>query len=206
VKALACAVAALALLASSASLGEPAASPAEPPGSAAAVFAGGCFWCMEPPFDALPGVLSTTSGFTGGTVADPSYEQVTAGGTGHVEAVRVVYDPQRIDYAKLLEVYWRNVDPLDDGGQFCDRGESYRSAIFAAGPEQRRLAEASQRAVTERLGAPVATQVRDAAPFYPAEAYHQDYYRKNPVRYRFYRGRCGRDARLRELWGEGAGH
>jgi peptide-methionine (S)-S-oxide reductase len=203
VRALACA---LALLASAACRAESAPAPADPPGSAAAVFAGGCFWCMEPPFDALPGVLSTTSGFTGGTVVDPSYEQVSAGGTGHVEAVRVVYDPRRIDYARLLEVYWHEVDPLDDAGQFCDRGESYRSAIFAADAEQRRLAEASKRAVAERLGAPVATQVRDAAPFYPAEAYHQDYARKNPIRYRFYRGRCGRDARLRELWGDAAGH
>jgi peptide-methionine (S)-S-oxide reductase len=194
----------LALLAGSPGRAEPAPAPA--PGLASAVFAGGCFWCMEPPYDALDGVVSTTSGFTGGHVADPSYEQVSAGGTGHVEAVEVVYDPKRVDYAKLLEVYWRNVDPLDDGGQFCDRGDSYRSAIFVGDAEQRRAAEESLRATGERLGKPVVTQIRDRVPFYPAEEYHQDYYRKNPIRYRFYRGRCGRDARLQELWGEPAGH
>jgi len=199
-------VVALALLASAACRAEQATPPAPVPGTASAVFAGGCFWCMEPPFDALDGVVSTTSGFTGGSVANPSYEQVSAGGTGHVEAVQVVYDPKRIGYEKLLEVYWRNVDALDDGGQFCDRGESYRSAIFVHDAEERRLAEESKRAIGERLGRPVATQIRDAAPFYPAEEYHQDYYRKNPIRYRFYRGRCGRDARLKELWGEAAGH
>ena len=184
----------------------PASPPPDPPGSSSAVFAGGCFWCMEPPFDALDGVLSTTSGYTGGSVANPSYEQVTAGGTGHVEAVKVVYDPARIDYAKLLEVYWRNVDPLDDGGQFCDRGDSYRSAVFVGRAEERRLAEDSKRAVAERLGKPVATAIRDAAPFYAAEDYHQDYYRKNPLRYRYYRGGCGRDARLEAVWGEAPKH
>jgi len=178
----------------------------DPQGSASAIFAGGCFWCMEPPFDGQAGVLSTTAGYTGGNVANPSYEQVSAGGSGHLEAVRVVYDPQRIGYAELLEVFWRNVDPLDDGGQFCDRGESYRSAIFVRSAEERRLAEASMQAIAERLGHAVATLIRDAAPFYAAEDYHQDYYRKNPIRYRFYRGGCGRDARLRKLWGEGAGH
>jgi len=199
-------IVALALLASATCRAEQAAPATPAPATASAVFAGGCFWCMEPPFDALDGVVSTTSGFTGGSVANPSYEQVSAGGTGHVEAVQVVYDPKRIGYEKLLEVYWRNVDALDDGGQFCDRGESYRSAIFVHDAEERRLAEESKRAIGERLGRPVATQIRDAAPFYPAEEYHQDYYRKNPIRYRFYRGRCGRDARLKELWGEAAGH
>jgi len=199
-------IVALALLASATCRAEQAAPATPAPATASAVFAGGCFWCMEPPFDALDGVVSTTSGFTGGSVANPSYEQVSAGGTGHVEAVQIVYDPKRIGYEKLLEVYWRNVDALDDGGQFCDRGESYRSAIFVHDAEERRLAEESKRAIGERLGRPVATQIRDAAPFYPAEEYHQDYYRKNPIRYRFYRGRCGRDARLKELWGEAAGH
>ncbi|MEB2344691.1 MAG: peptide-methionine (S)-S-oxide reductase MsrA [Deltaproteobacteria bacterium] len=189
------------LLAGAASRAEPAAPEPGEPGTASAVFAGGCFWCMEPPFDALDGVLSTTSGYTGGSLANPTYEQVSAGGTGHVEAVQVRYDPQRVGYAKLLEVYWRNVDALDDGGQFCDRGESYRSAIFVGDAEQRRLAEASKRAIAARLGGPVATTIRDAAPFYPAEEYHQDYARKNPLRYRFYRSRCGRDARLERLWG-----
>jgi peptide-methionine (S)-S-oxide reductase len=182
----------------------PAAPPEAPAASASAVFAGGCFWCMEPPFDGLDGVLSTTSGYTGGSLANPTYEQVTAGGTGHVEAVKVVYDPKRVDYAKLLDVYWRNIDPLDGGGQFCDRGESYRSAIFAGDDEERRLAEASKDAISKQLGKPVATTTRDAAPFYPAEEYHQDYYRKNPIRYRYYRGGCGRDARLEEVWGKAA--
>ena len=175
-------------------------------GQAVAIFAGGCFWCMEPPFDALDGVLSTTSGYTGGSVPDPSYEQVSEGGTGHVEAVRVVFDPERVSYAQLLEVFWHNVDPLDDGGQFCDRGPTYRSEIFVADAEQRRLAEESRREVGERLGRPVVTQIRDAGPFYPAEEYHQDYYRKNPIRYRFYRSRCGRDARLEALWGRAPAH
>ena len=175
------------------------------PGRAAAVFAGGCFWCMEPPFDALEGVLATTSGYTGGRLARPTYEQVTTGGTGHVEAVHVLFDPARVPYAKLLEVFWRNVDPLDAGGQFCDRGESYATAIFAQDAGQRRLAEASKAEVEGRLRRPVATPVRDAAPFWPAEDYHQDYYLKNPARYRVYRWNCGRDARLRAVWGAEAG-
>jgi peptide-methionine (S)-S-oxide reductase len=175
------------------------------PGRAAAVFAGGCFWCMEPPFDALEGVLATTSGYTGGRLARPTYEQVTAGDTGHVEAVHVLFDPARVPYAKLIEVFWRNVDPLDAGGQFCDRGESYATAIFAQDAGQRRLAEASKAEVEGRLRRPVATPVRDAAPFWPAEDYHQDYYLKNPARYRVYRWNCGRDARLRAVWGAEAG-
>jgi peptide-methionine (S)-S-oxide reductase len=198
----------LVLLAPLACGAEGAAPAPEPtPGAATAVFAGGCFWCMEPPFDALPGVLSTTSGYTGGTLANPTYEQVSAGGTGHVEAVQVTYDPKQVDYARLLEVFWRNVDPLDDGGQFCDRGDSYRSAIFVRDAEQRRLAETSKQAAAQQLrGAALATPIRDAEPFYPAEEYHQDYYRKNPIRYRFYRSRCGRDARLEEVWGAAPEH
>jgi peptide-methionine (S)-S-oxide reductase len=174
-------------------------------GQAAAVFAGGCFWCMEPPFDALDGVLATKSGYTGGHIARPSYEQVTAGGTGHIEAVHILFDPSRVSYARLLEVFWRNVDPLDAGGQFCDRGESYTTAIFAQDAEQRRLAEASKAEAEGRLRRRLATPVRDAAPFWPAEDYHQDYYQKNPARYRFYRWNCGRDARLRAVWGAEAG-
>jgi peptide-methionine (S)-S-oxide reductase len=197
---------ALALLASSACGAEETGPHAPPPGTESAVFAGGCFWCMEPPFDALDGVLSTISGYTGGSVENPTYEQVSGGGTGHVEAVRVVYDPKRITYAQLLDVFWRNVDPLDDGGQFCDRGPTYRSAIFVRDAEGRRLAEDSAQRVGERLGRPVVTQIRDEAPFYAAEEYHQDYYRKNPIRYRFYRGGCGRDARLEALWGEAPAH
>jgi peptide-methionine (S)-S-oxide reductase len=171
--------------------------------TAVAIFAGGCFWCMEGPFDALPGVVSTTSGYTGGSVPDPSYEQVSAGGTGHVEAVKVVYHPDQVAYRELLDVFWRNVDPLDAEGQFCDRGPTYRSAIFVQDAEQRRLAEESKRALEEsaRFDAPIVTAIRDAARFYPAEDYHQDYYRENPIRYRFYRAGCGRDRRLEELWG-----
>lgn len=173
-------------------------------GLASAIFAGGCFWCMEPPYDALEGVVSTTSGFTGGHVAAPSYEQVVRGGTGHVEAVKVVYDPAVIDFAKLLEVYWRNVDPLDAGGQFCDRGEAYTTAIFVTDARERRLAEDSKETLEQsgRFDQPIVTPIRERAEFYPAEAYHQDYYRKNPVRYRFYRFNCGRDRRLDQLWGE----
>jgi peptide-methionine (S)-S-oxide reductase len=161
---------------------------------------------MEGPFDALPGVVSTTSGYTGGSVPNPSYEQVSAGGTGHVEAVKVVYQPDQVSYAELLDVFWHNVDPLDAEGQFCDRGPTYRSEIFVLDAEQRRLAEASKRALEEsgRFDSPIVTQIRDAGPFYPAEEYHQDYYRKNPIRYRFYRGGCGRDRRLEELWGSEA--
>jgi methionine-S-sulfoxide reductase len=169
--------------------------------TATAVFAGGCFWCTEADFDKVPGVISTTSGYTGGTVARPSYEQVSAGNTGHYEAVRVVYDPKRITYAQLVERFWPTIDPTDGGGQFCDRGDSYRSAIFAT-PEQRAVAEASKARLAKRgvLTAPIATEILPAAPFYPAEGYHQDYYKKNPIRYRFYRLNCGRDARLDKVW------
>ncbi|MGQ0712156.1 MAG: peptide-methionine (S)-S-oxide reductase MsrA, partial [Gemmatimonadaceae bacterium] len=150
-----------------------------------AIFAGGCFWCMEPPFDKLPGVISTTSGYMGGTVVNPTYEQVSNGGTGHAEVVQVVYDPRRIDYARLLGVFWRNIDRLTPNRQFCDAGDQYRSAIFTRGPDQRAAAESSLAALTTsgRFRQPIVTQIVDAAPFYPAEEYHQDYYRKNPVRY-----------------------
>jgi peptide-methionine (S)-S-oxide reductase len=170
-------------------------------------FAGGCFWCMEPPFDRLDGVLSTTSGFMGGTVANPTYQQVTAGGTGHVEVVQVVFEPARVSYQRLLEVFWVNVDPLDDGGQFCDRGSIYRAAIFARGDAQVEAAQASVLALRQsgRFSDPIVTELRMAGPFYAAEEYHQDYYRKNPVRYRVYRTSCGRDRRLRQLWDAEAG-
>jgi peptide-methionine (S)-S-oxide reductase len=176
-------------------------------GLAVATFAGGCFWCMEPPFDALDGVVSTTSGYTGGRVGRPNYTQVSAGGTGHIEAVRIVFDPARVSYARLLEVFWRNVDPVDAGGQFCDRGAQYRTAVFVHDAEQRRLAEASKAALNAeaRLPRAIATEILEAAPFWPAEDYHQDYSRRNPARYRFYRWNCGRDARLREVWGAEAG-
>jgi peptide-methionine (S)-S-oxide reductase len=174
-----------------------------PSATATAIFAGGCFWCMEHPFDELDGVLSTTSGYTGGHVAEPTYRQVSAGTTGHAEAVQVIYDPAKIGYDKLLEVFWRNVDPLDAGGQFCDRGSQYRSGIFYTTEEQRQLAEASKAALEDsgRLPGPIVTEIVEAAPFYPAEDYHQDYYKTNPIRYKFYRFNCGRDNRLEEVWG-----
>jgi peptide-methionine (S)-S-oxide reductase len=184
-----------------AAAGEPSPPPGE--GHAVAIFAGGCFWCMEPPFDAVPGVVSTTSGYTGGSVADPSYEQVSSGTTGHREAVRVEFDPKRVTYAKLLDVFWHNIDPTDAGGQFCDRGTQYTSAIFYGDDEQRAEAEASKRQLeaSGRLAGPVATAILPAGPFYAAEEYHQDYYEKNPLRYRFYRSGCGRDRVLERIWG-----
>jgi peptide-methionine (S)-S-oxide reductase len=188
-------------------LGVNAAAPvATPSSSAVAIFAGGCFWCVESDFDKVPGVLSTTSGYTGGTVANPSYEEVSAGGTGHAESVKVVYDPKMVTYEKLLYVYWRNVDPLTKEGQFCDFGTQYRTAIFYLDDEQKRLAEASKAELEKsgRFKRPIVTEIVKAGPFYPAETYHQDYYKKNPVRYNFYRFNCGRDARLDELWGKEA--
>lgn len=178
------------------------ANPASTP-VAEAIFAGGCFWCMEPPYDQLPGVLSTTSGYIGGHQANPTYEQVSAGSTGHAEAVLVRYDPRQVSYARLLEVFWRNVDPLTANAQFCDRGSQYRSAIFYLDAEQQRLAEASkqQLATSGRFRQPIVTEVVAAGTFYPAEAYHQDYYQRNPLRYKYYRYGCGRDRRLEALWG-----
>ena len=184
-----------------------AAPPAAAPGGLAkATFAGGCFWCMEPPFDKLDGVVSTTSGYTGGRVKNPTYEQVSSGGTGHAEAVQVVYDPAKVSYEKLLEVYWHNVDPLTANAQFCDHGDQYRTAIFFEGEAQKKLAETTKAAVEKKLGKTVVTQIVPAGPFYAAEEYHQDYYEKNPVRYKYYRTGCGRDRRLAELWGDQAGH
>jgi peptide-methionine (S)-S-oxide reductase len=176
-------------------------APGEPK-LAKATFAGGCFWCMEPPFDKLDGVVSTTSGYTGGRVPNPSYEQVSSGGTGHLEAVEVAYDPARISYEELLEVFWRNVDPTDSAGQFCDRGEQYGTAVFFHDEEQRRLAEESKQKIADSgiLKKPITTPIRPAPAFYAAETYHQDYYEKNPIRYKFYRSRCGRDRVLEKLW------
>jgi peptide-methionine (S)-S-oxide reductase len=173
---------------------------------AVATFAGGCFWCMEPPYDKLPGVISTTSGYIGGKTVNPTYRQVVGGDTGHAEAVQVVYDPAKITYEKLLEVFWRNVDPHDAGGQFCDRGDSYRTGIFVHDETQLRLAQESKKQVAAKLKKPVVTEIVLAPKFYPAEDYHQDYYVKNPVRYKFYRQNCGRDDRLREVWGDEAGN
>lgn len=166
-----------------------------------AVFAGGCFWCMEKPFDKLDGVVSTTSGYTGGHVKSPTYEQVSRGVTGHMESLQVTYDPAKIDYKTLLDTFWINIDPLDGTGQFCDKGEQYRSAIFYQNDEQKILAEESSQEIAKKLGKKVATEIINGTKFYPAEDYHQDYYLKNPIRYNFYRGRCGRDNRLQELWG-----
>jgi len=173
-------------------------------GPAKATFAGGCFWCMEPPFDKLEGVVSTTSGYTGGEQADPTYKAVSAGGTGHAEVVQIVYDPAIISYAELLKVFWRNVDPLTPNRQFCDKGSQYRTAIFYHDDEQQQLAEASKQSLeeSEKFNQPIVTEIVPLTTFYPAEEYHQDYYQKNPLRYKFYRYSCGRDQRLRELWGE----
>ena len=189
-----------------ASLIAPASVFAEEARHASAIFAGGCFWCMEPPFDKLDGVISTTSGYIGGHLDNPTYKQVSAGRTGHTEAVEVVYDPARISYGALLDVFWRNVDPVDGRGQFCDKGSQYRSGVFYDGEEQKRAAEKSKAALESsgRFGQPIATEIQAATTFYPAEDYHQDYYRKNPLRYKYYRYGCGRDRRLDKLWGEGA--
>jgi len=185
------------------------AKPAPPTMPAAAldtaIFAGGCFWCMEPPYDKLDGVLSTTSGYTSGTVVNPTYEQVSAGGTGHTEAMQVVFDPSRVTYDRLLHVFWRNIDPFARNQQFCDRGSQYRSGIYPRTAVQKAAAETSLRALAARFSQPIATEIVAATRFYSAEEYHQDYYRKNPVRYKFYRTSCGRDKRLEEIWGDEAG-
>ena len=167
---------------------------------AKATFAGGCFWCMEPPFEGRKGVISVTSGYTGGRIDKPTYEAVSAGYTGHREAVEIVFDPALISYQVLLNIYWHNVDPFDHSGQFCDHGEQYRTAIYVHDAEQKRLAEASKQAVGVRFHRDVATDILPAGPFFAAEEYHQDYYKKNPLRYKFYRFNCGRDQRLREVW------
>ncbi len=170
---------------------------------AEATFAGGCFWCVEEAFDQAPGVVSTTSGYTGGGTVNPTYEQVSSGATGHAEVVRVRYDPRKIGYPALLEVFWRNIDPLTPNAQFCDNGPQYRSAIYYHTAEQRALAESSKQRIGQsgRFRQPIVTEISKASTFYPAEEYHQDYYRKNPVRYKFYKWNCGRAARLKELWG-----
>ena len=168
-----------------------------------ATFAGGCFWCMEPPFDKLDGVVSTTSGYIGGHKLRPTYEEVSAGVTGHAEAVEILYDPSKISYAQLLEVFWPNIDPLTPNRQFCDGGSQYRSAIFYHDDEQERLARESKEKLEQsgRFDDPIVTEVKQAGIFYPAEEYHQDYYKKNPIRYKFYRYGCGRDKRLEQVWG-----
>ncbi|MES1923699.1 peptide-methionine (S)-S-oxide reductase MsrA [Salinisphaera sp. T31B1] len=176
-------------------------------GEAVAIFAGGCFWCMEAAFDPVPGVVSTTSGYTGGHVDDPSYGDVTAETSGHSEAVKIVYKTAETDYDTLLDVFWHNVDPTDDGGQFCDRGDSYRSKIFVVDDAQAKAAEASKTALENDPDAPspIVTEIVPATTFYAAEDYHQNYYRKNPLRYKFYRASCRRDAILEKRWGDAAG-
>ena len=173
-----------------------------------AIFAGGCFWCMEAPFDRLPGVVSVASGYTGGHKVYPTYKEVSAGGTGHAEAVQVVYDPSRITYSALLNVYWRNIDPTVADRQFCDVGHQYRAAIFYRGEEQHKSALQSKAALekSKPFREEVVTEIAPAAEFYPAEEYHQHYYKKNPLRYRYYRSGCGRDKRLKEIWGSVSGH
>jgi peptide-methionine (S)-S-oxide reductase len=178
------------------------------PGQAVATFAGGCFWCMEPPYDKLPGVVATISGYMGGNKVNPTYEEVSSGTTGHAEVVHVIYDPAKVSYDKLLEVFWVNVDPTVRNRQFCDSGTQYRTAVFYHDEAQRKAAEASKSALerTKPFKDPIVTPIEMAGPFYPAEDYHQDYYSKNPVRYQLYRSGCGRDARLKQLWGDRAGH
>jgi peptide-methionine (S)-S-oxide reductase len=184
-----------------------AAAQAPAPKPAVATFAGGCFWCMEPPFDKLPGVISTTSGYMGGKKRYPTYEEVSAGWTGHTEVVQVAYDPAKVSYDKLLEVFWRNIDPTVKDKQFCDEGSQYRTAIFVHDDAQLKAAEASKAALdkTKPFKDAIVTPIQLAGEFWPAEDYHQDYYLKNPVRYGYYRTGCGRDARLKQLWGADAG-
>jgi len=195
------------VLAALATAGTAAEAPKIPPGAAVATFAGGCFWCMESDFDKVPGVVATISGYTGGRKANPTYEEVSSGATGHAESVEVAYDPKKVTYEKLLEVYWHNVDPTVKDRQFCDTGSQYRTAIFYHDEAQRKAAEESKRRIEAEkpFKAPIVTAIEMAGPFYPAEDYHQDFYLKNPVRYQFYRKGCGRDARLKELWGDKAG-
>lgn len=175
--------------------------------SAKATFAGGCFWCMEEAFDKVDGVSETISGYAGGDVADPTYEQVTSGNTGHYEVLQVTYNPNVVSYEELLYHFWRNVDPVDGGGQFCDRGSQYLSAIFYHDRRQERLARNSLRELesSDRFSRPIATDIIELDEFYPAEGYHQNYYERNPLRYNFYKTACGREARLRSVWGEEAG-
>ena len=173
-----------------------------------AIFAGGCFWCMEAPFDKLPGVISVTSGYSGGHTKNPTYAEVSAGGTGHAEAVQILYDPSKISYSALLSVYWHNIDPTVSDRQFCDVGHQYRAAIFYRGEQQHASALQSKVALEKNrpFREPVVAEITQASEFYPAEEYHQHYYKKNPLRYKYYRSGCGRDKRLRELWGSSAGH
>ena len=178
-------------------------TPPTPAGLAKATLAGGCFWCVESDFDKVPGVISTTSGYIGGKVANPSYEQVSANGTGHAEAVEIVYDPRRVSYEQLVEYFWRTIDPTTKDRQFCDAGSPYRTAIYAHDAQQLAVANASRARLdqTKPFKEPIVTEIALAGPFYAAEDYHQDYYKKNPIRYKYYRTSCGREARIEQLWG-----
>jgi peptide-methionine (S)-S-oxide reductase len=172
--------------------------------SGKAYFAGGCFWCMEEVFEKVEGVLSATSGYMGGTVSSPTYEEVSAGRTGHAESVEVVYDPAKVSYQKLLDAFWRNVDPITPNAQFCDHGNQYRSAIFFQTDDEKRASDSSKQVIEQsrRFKEPIVTQIVMAQQFYPAEEYHQDFYKKNPIRYKLYKYNCGRAQRLEELWGK----
>jgi peptide-methionine (S)-S-oxide reductase len=194
-----------AILASALAIGAHAAVTV-PPGHKVATFAGGCFWCMEPPYDALPGVTATVSGYMGGKTANPTYESISTGTTGHAEVVQVVYDPKKVTYEKLLEVFWVNIDPTVRDRQFCDAGSQYRTAIFFHDDEQRKAAEASKAALekSKPFKEAIVTPVVMASAFTEAEGYHQDYYKTNPVKYKLYRSGCGRDARLKQIWGDKA--
>lgn len=193
------------LIAVAAIAGAAAAQPAVPE-RAVATFAGGCFWCVESDFDHVPGVLDTISGYTGGKVANPTYSQVSAGGTGHAESVEVVYDPRKVSFAQLLDYFWHHVDPTVKDQQFCDHGNQYRTAIFVHNDEERKLAEESKKKVEAELKKPIYTEIVQAGPFYKAEDYHQDFYLKNPTKYKFYRWNCGRDQRLEQIWGKPKGN
>jgi len=193
------------LIAVAAIAGAAAAQPAVPE-RAVATFAGGCFWSVESDFDHVPGVLETISGYTGGKVANPTYSQVSAGGTGHAESVEVVYDPRKVSFAQLLDYFWHHVDPTVKDQQFCDHGNQYRTAIFVHNDEERKLAEESKKKVEAELKKPIYTEIVQAGPFYKAEDYHQDFYLKNPTKYKFYRWNCGRDQRLEQIWGKPKGN
>lgn len=183
----------------------PQAAMANDEGLARATLAGGCFWCMEPPYDQVDGVIETISGFSGGHVENPTYNQVVRGGTGHLEVVQIIYNPEKVNYQRLLEIYWPNVDPFDGDGQFCDRGETYRPAIFVHDDRQERLARESLERIRQRFEQPVEVTIEPFEAFYAAEDYHQNYYQENSVRYKYYRWRCGRDDRLESVWGDQAG-
>tara|TARA_Y100000588_G_scaffold339257_1_gene381810 strand:+ start:201 stop:845 length:645 start_codon:yes stop_codon:yes gene_type:complete len=196
----------LSLLFSAALMASPARADTSEKGLETAIFAGGCFWCVESDFDNVPGVVKTISGYSGGFTPNPTYKQVVRENTGHREVVQITFDPKKVTYAHLVDVLFHSVDPTDGGGQFCDRGHSYTTAIYATTPEQKKIAEEVKKKLQDSgvLKKPIVTPIEDAGPFFPAEEYHQDFYTKSPVRYKFYRFNCGRNARVQALWGENA--